>query len=507
MKKIFLLLLILSFSSGLKSQNINGYIVSDTGNLTIVKIWGTHYERGFAYGYLCSGKIMSMMNDYILPQFGSSLTMARQVLQQGTSLLVDSVYYHEAQGLIDGLDAAGQIIGNLNYLDVIAANCMLDFMSMAGIKFKDGGPGCSSLMSWGAATAGTDLDDKSVISRHLDWSNDVTLINNQVIVIHIPSETNEQPWAMIGFAGQISALSGVNKHMGVFQHMMSDFSGTGQLNMGYEPVWFSLRKALELNDYNNDGVNNTKDMCDILSTHTNGYADGYIITMLASANNDTSGLIAQIAEIAAAPPYIIFRGNEFPDSINTDNLYAANYEIKRNNHYHFCTRYTKTMHAVDNGTNISSQRNWEILRDSSNSGAGNIQFMQFIPDEGILNIAVHKNGKAAYRNNPVTLYLNDLFITSTLVGPGNKESMDFILYPNPVDNKLYISVPNLKSDKLIVRITDISGKEVDLTFNKISSHGQNVYQTSTDQLSGGIYTCRIISKNAAGSKNFVKVKK
>ncbi len=41
-------------------------------------------------------------------------------------------------------------------------------------------------MSWGDATIGTCLDGKSVISRHLDWTPDPAITENQAIVIHIP---------------------------------------------------------------------------------------------------------------------------------------------------------------------------------------------------------------------------------------------------------------------------------------------------------------------------------
>ncbi|HOV10429.1 MAG TPA: T9SS type A sorting domain-containing protein [Bacteroidales bacterium] len=504
-KAIFTLCLMFCFT-GMKAQNINGYIVSDTGNLTIIKVWGSHYERGFAYGYLCPAKILSMMNDYILPIFGSNLPLARQILQQGNSLVVDSIYYDEARGLLAGIDSAGYDISAFSYLDVIAANCLLDFASIAGLKSKFTSPGCSSLMSWSAATTGTDLNGKSVISRHLDWENTSAIINNQVIVIHIPSELNEQPWAMIGFAGQISSLSGVNAHIGVFQHMMSDFSGSGQLNHYYEPIWFSLRKAIETVDYNNDGKNNTNDLCSILSAHANGYADGYIISMLASANNDSSNLIAQVAEVTPASPYITFRGSEFPDSINSDNLYCANYEIKRNNHYHFCDRYIRTMHAVGSGTGISGQRNLEILRDSSNNGIYNIQFMQFIPDEGRLKISLHKHGKPAFMNPPVSLDLNDLFSDVSFIPSGYIDKQNVMLYPNPVKEYLHLALPASGEEYVSIEINDMTGKKISGVSVPARGNNHNVFTMDVDHLPAGIYVCRIISFKHSTTKIFTKTK-
>ena len=46
MKKIIILLVLLVLFSKIGfTQQINGAILSDTANITILKIWGTHEER------------------------------------------------------------------------------------------------------------------------------------------------------------------------------------------------------------------------------------------------------------------------------------------------------------------------------------------------------------------------------------------------------------------------------------------------------------------------------
>ncbi len=48
---------------------------------------------------------------------------------------------------------------------------------------------CSTFLNWGDATAGTDLDEKSIICRYSDWGTYLPeIIDNAVIIIHIPSE-------------------------------------------------------------------------------------------------------------------------------------------------------------------------------------------------------------------------------------------------------------------------------------------------------------------------------
>jgi len=443
---IFIFLFVILASCQSKSQN--GVVVSTTGNLTIIKVWGTHYERGYAMGYLLADKIYNLYTGYIAPQFGSYLPAAKTIIQQGQSFTIEQKYLDEARGIFDGMVAAGVNTTGLDTLDILVANSFLDLSNYPFSKAVDG-PGCSSLMSWGDATNGTALNGKSVISRHLDWSVSSYIVNNQVMVVHFPSETDEQPWALIGFAGQMGVLSGLNNAgLSVFQHQMSDNSAQAVIDMHYVPIWLSTRNAIESSDYNDDGVNNTSDVRDALLVSTNGYADGYIITALAPSTAGNDSLIALVAELAPNAPNFTFRSNTYSDSIPGDNLYAANYEIKRNNHRHYCTRYLGIVNNIGTGTIIGQAENWNIMRDHSNSGSGNIQFMQVIPEDRQLYLSVY-NSSAAYLHAPVLFDLNELFQMPTNVVSNKASKMT--LYPNPTNGNVKLDFP----DKLFdVSITD-----------------------------------------------------
>ncbi|HDQ16134.1 MAG TPA: hypothetical protein ENN45_03655 [Bacteroidetes bacterium] len=59
-KNLFLFIAIFYFST-LQAQNPQGVIVSDTGNITLIKVWGNHFERGYASGYLLADKTKMFM--------------------------------------------------------------------------------------------------------------------------------------------------------------------------------------------------------------------------------------------------------------------------------------------------------------------------------------------------------------------------------------------------------------------------------------------------------------
>lgn len=77
---------------------------------------------------------------------GIAIRVAHKMVIQGNDLLTGQSYQDEAQGIIDGMDASGTNSGNLNATDILVSNTFLDLENLLG---KDGGLGCSGLMSWG----------------------------------------------------------------------------------------------------------------------------------------------------------------------------------------------------------------------------------------------------------------------------------------------------------------------------------------------------------------------
>ncbi len=440
MKKLFIIMFLCSLVSGNAfSQPVQGQVIQNT-NPYIVKVWGNHYERGYAMGYLLGGQIADIYSNYVAPQFGSNLALAKLMIQQGL-FDIDSVFISEAHGTINGITDAGFNSQGLDYLDVLVGNCFLDFQNISSFKnLKIKSPGCFSLISWGDTTSGSELTGKSIITRHLDWSTDPSVINNQAIIVHFPSDPGEQPWLLVGFAGQMGVLSGVNQSgLGVFQHSMSDSYAPGTSTMHYEPIWFCLRRALEQTDINNDGVCNTLDMRAATLENMNGFADGFIVSAIAPNTFNNDSLCAMIAELAPVTPLQTFRDNTYPDSIPGDNIYAANYEIKRNGHMHFCFRYDQTRNALNaiNGENIGRNESWSIMADSSNAGLGNVQMMQYVPEDNELLLAIHPGDAPAYECTPVLYNLNSLFtLTSASVTTQDKQG----IYPNPANGTLNVTI-------------------------------------------------------------------
>ncbi|MFH0761950.1 MAG: T9SS type A sorting domain-containing protein [Bacteroidota bacterium] len=496
MKKIILAALVLGSSLSLKSQ-VNGVILADTNNIQVVKVWGTHYERGFAYSSLMGPEITQTFSSYLKPQFGSQYSVARNMVTNGQHLKIDSVFKVEARAIIAGMDAAGTNTTRMDYVDLLVANSFLDISEIMGVS---PGMGCSSLMSWGDATAGTDLDGKSVISRHLDWSTSSYLVNNQIILINLPSETDEQPWLCIGFAGLFSVLSGFNQNLGVFQNMMDDFTGSSIQGNVYEPIWFTLRKSIEKSDYNSDGQNNVGDVRSALMDQTAGCADGYLISTLARSTENLDILVAMVAEVAPVPPYLTFRSNSYDDKIPGDNLYAANSQIARNNAKNYCSKYNAVVTQLASGTGVSSTESWELLRDYSQL-SHNLQFMQYAPELDLFKISPRKGTTAGYLRDPVAFSISELFSAYNGIDDPVVAEPAISLYPNPVDGMLTLEGLSRQGGDVIITVNDVSGKQV---FYKKINNPASTFELNMEALAGGVYV--VLVKCGAKTTSYKMVK-
>ncbi len=410
MKKLTLItamLLLMAINSMAQTNPVKGEIFADTNNATFLKVWGTSEERGYAYGYLINEGIKEVSEGAIQLILGSSYPAVRQLLIDGDALIIDSAFINEVQAVVNGMADAGVDTTDFDYIDLLATNFFFDLIGF----FDKDGFGCSTFMNWGDATAGTDLSGGSVISRHYD--NPVlfqSLIDNVVVTVFIPSEEYTQPWLNAEFAGGILP-SGIGVNQGgisIYQNSMSDCNCSPVPGVGYEPFELISRRVLESADYNGDGVNNTQDVRDAINSNPQGYAGGYIISTIARWNPESDSLTALIAEIAPEEPLLTFRTNSYNDSIPGDNLYAANYEIKRNDHRHYYGRYLNMVNHMGDGTSIGTAENWNLMADYSNL-TYNYMFVQHIPGLNKLNLSIYRDNTNAYLLEPLELDLRELF--------------------------------------------------------------------------------------------------
>jgi hypothetical protein len=113
------------------------------------------------------------------------------------------------------------------------------------------------------------------------------------------------------------------------------------------------------------------------------------------------------------------------------------------------------MSHIGTGTLIGKSENKNLMLDYSSScafsGGGNIQFMQYVPEDNYLALAYHTTlGIQACENTPTIYNTQELFEIPVFVNNA-EQGKSLKAYPNPAKSELYIYLPqNIESDIAVI---------------------------------------------------------
>lgn len=473
----------------------------------ILKVWGSHYDRGYAHGYLLGDQIRDIAVDYFIGSFllYNPLTYDYCRNYFDEHFQIDYRYFNEAQGMIDGMTDTGvemyveEIDKYLEPEDVLMANSLVDLYNLYFIN-SDLQFGCSSLSAWGESTiADEELQGNLVITRNMDWSASQILIDNHLLIVNLPTEENEISWVSFSFAGMIGALSGINSSG------TAAFMNVGNINTvgddaQLHPIFFSIRDGLEHYDYNYDGEQNEMDVVSSIS--------------------DRSHLTGSIVHAVHDPDAVVIESNNFMGSaIRTveDNTSIPDFNLVATNHFRvlyppmYCFRYNAFTDSLENSIQQSIFRNWNIT-----AGAGgvtsNLHSIQFVPSLDLIKWSTADHNTPAYLQEPAVFDLQDLLTVETfsdemmlakesilLAGP-NPLSSGTTLYFNPQGNiEVNLAIYNIKGQK----IRDLLKNEIIHPGSSIHWDGKN---DAGEQVVSGIYFYDLNTQNSRERGRLVIIK-
>ena len=269
--KIFIVVLFvaaLACPAAFADQPVNGAL-TEIGGVTVLNLWGDHYEMGYAHGYLLGHRVPALFEEFFVKltnvTFLGYERYRRHYLEYWA---VPDWYKEEVRGLFDGARDAGVdlYVPSLGRdLDEIDIQCIEGFSDVTSAAW------CTSMIAWGPATIDDPiLQGKAAITRTADWFaypwRDQNFFAKQTIIL---ARTPDQGHATlsVSFPGHMACLSCMNDTGVSLMRLTSNHNTPERLadfSQKFIPLNIAMREALESEDPNGDGAYTVDDPAYVL---------------------------------------------------------------------------------------------------------------------------------------------------------------------------------------------------------------------------------------------------
>jgi hypothetical protein len=504
-----LILLFFIFSSLLFA--VNGELTEQEDRM-ILRVWGTHYERGEAHGYLLAENIIDLFREYVIQYtFSNNSALYNQaVTLVEANFMFEEEFVLEMEGIISGMQDSEvdlyvePLSREITLGDLKLINSIIDLAAfMAASNGFQGEFGCSSFASWGEATQDDPvLNGELVVSRLLDWSVHSQLIQNSLLIIHEPAEADEQKWISFAYPSFIGGLTALNED-GIYTELnMGNSSGVG--GPPYSAVLFDVRSGIEKADYNGDSVSNKSDIYDAVEdkNHSNGY-----IIMLCDPLDDTDPV-----------SYLEVNAGGMELRTHADNTEVMGYNIVSTNHFRkledpvYCYRYAALANATQETTSYTIESNYTTICSAAGH-SGNLMAIQYIPSQDLIRWSNYHNNPA-FQEPLISYDITDLFsgvITDSQQDTAPASKLKLMNYPNPFNPDTKISFTLLEAGKVKLEIFNLKGEKItELLDYHMPAGPHNISWNGTDiqgnPVSSGVYFYKMKTNKTSTVKKMILMK-
>lgn len=406
-KVIFLVLAMLLVGSiapanGAELLEVNGYL-HEVQDQRVLHVWGTHYEMGYAQGYILAEEIMEVFHGYVLELLPKTIYMLAHWIVPPL-FEVPEVYLEEAQGILDGMreSSVDTFIPSqgrhLNVNDLILGNAVGDLGAMA----------CSTQMIWNQGTASDPrLKGETAFIRNLDWAlagpDPFLLPKRTIVMVYTPTQPGTQTVVSVTFPGYFACLTCMNEQ-GVVASLNIAHNGIPMLDISFAErfvhIGFSMRQALESADVNGD---NSSTMQDVVNTIQDSTRSGAFVVTLAEPRDRTIYDPAVVLEADNAG--VALRKPKHEPDLPAYVLLATNH-LRLLHKPESCDRYeTLREKMIEREGRMTLEDMWdleaEVLQDRWLSTTA--QTVYFIPSEREMGVAYTTDDAFSPEKEPAIL--------------------------------------------------------------------------------------------------------
>ena len=324
-----------------------------------LQVWGSHYDMGYAYGFLLAEEIMAQFNRFLIGN--TSLHMFSVSAWENVILpywrlkfSVPTKYQNEAEGVYDGMVAKGvsltcpALTREITVEDILCYNATIDFVPYM----------CASISGWGESTINDDsLQGGLIICRNGDFiAGQYTSVGNtSMMAAYAPNGSDEQEFVTYCPAGIIGLNAGVNQEgVGVSPNAGTHWDTAYIAPNSLIPEMFSMRNAVEIIDPDSSGTNDIFDITYSLDHSTFLFTQDLHLFSPYDAFHATPTGILEINNIGDS--LRLAANNNIPPQIDSQ------YNLAVTNHHRvlyppiYCWRYQRLADSLNADFHLTTQR-------------------------------------------------------------------------------------------------------------------------------------------------------
>ena len=214
--------------------------LTQVDGLTVLEVWGTPQEAGFAHGYLLADRLVGLFDEAVLaPEVGAAPEVYEAMLLPAVRqrFIWEPRYEEELAGLLRGMQArlgpdgvrSQRLDRDLTVDDLKLVNSLADWHGVF----------CSSFAAWGACT----VDGDTLGGRNLDYPSTRNMQQAQILLVHRNSES-ARAWVGVTWPGLIGVYTAMNDEgVTIAMHDATGEPTTALVEL--TPRTLTLREALE----------------------------------------------------------------------------------------------------------------------------------------------------------------------------------------------------------------------------------------------------------------------
>lgn len=467
-----------------------------------MQLWGTHYDMGYAHGYLLGEELATHMVKWGIPDSITAWYWENIILPDfRLKFSVPEKYQDEAQGMIDGIVSKGvdlyhpYLQREFTVEDILCSQ-KCDGESHSREELVEG-EDCSNISGWGQSTIYDDtLQGGYIIARNFEGSLGQCTYNGNMslIIVFASSSPDEYKLVLVSGDGLIGAPSGVNSEGVGFVRDCGNHDDTTTIPLNsLIPLQLSNRHGIEVVDPDSNSIADIFDFVHVQDHTTYRLSKDIHLFSPFDAYHPTPGGILEINNIGDSLRLASDNGLA-PGPINSDyNLAATNHERVFYPPV-YCSRYVRLADSINADIHLTTQRIINIANSVAQYGM-NIQSVVIRPNLIVehpswpsIGVGYARRNRDATNQTKIWYSWNELF--EDMVGieeyrPAQKRADDQVFYMATIQRGSHISFVLAKPCEMTLQLYDVTGRQCWVALQ--NEYPAGVHTIDLPHLSNGVY--------------------